>query len=89
VVVVVAPPSPPVKFQKEMRPVSLEIPEPDATGYQNLMRQNTKLTMTRSDKLSVGKDEVMEYALSHTLCPALIAGHSPNRAEVEGLLRVR
>src|ERR1700724_442112 len=30
-----------------MRQVFLEIPEPDATGYQNLMRQNPKLT--RSD----------------------------------------
>jgi hypothetical protein len=29
-----------VRFQKELRPVSLEIPEPDATAYQNLMRQN-------------------------------------------------
>ena len=36
-----------VRFQKKMRPVSLEIPEPDATASQNLMRQNTKLT--RSD----------------------------------------
>jgi hypothetical protein len=36
-----------VKFQKELRLVSLEIPEPDATGYQNLVRQNSKLT--RSD----------------------------------------
>jgi hypothetical protein len=36
-----------VRFQKKMRLVSLEIPEPGATGYQNLMRQNSKLT--RSD----------------------------------------
>jgi len=36
-----------VRFQKCLRLLSLEIPEPDATGYQNLMRQNSKLT--RSD----------------------------------------
>jgi hypothetical protein len=33
-----------VRFQKKMRPGSLETPEPDATGYQNLVRQNPKLT---------------------------------------------
>jgi len=31
-----------VRFQKKLRPVSLEIPEPDATGYQNLMRLGTR-----------------------------------------------
>jgi hypothetical protein len=36
-----------VRFQKEMRLVSLEIPEPGASGYQNLMRQDPNLT--RSD----------------------------------------
>src|ERR1700739_5133044 len=35
------------RFQKKMLLVSLEIPEPGATAYQNLMRQNSKLT--RSD----------------------------------------
>jgi hypothetical protein len=39
-----------VRFQKQMRLISLEIPEPDATGYQNLMRQNTKLTRSRATK---------------------------------------
>jgi hypothetical protein len=39
-----------VRFQKKMRPVSLEIPEPDATAYQNLMRQNPKLTRSRATK---------------------------------------
>jgi hypothetical protein len=39
-----------VRFQKRMRLVSLEIPEPDATEYQNLMRQNTKLTRSRATK---------------------------------------
>ena len=29
-----------VRFQKKMRLVSLEIPEPSATKYQNLIRQN-------------------------------------------------
>jgi hypothetical protein len=29
-----------VRFQKKMQPVSLEIPEPGATAYQNLMRQS-------------------------------------------------
>jgi hypothetical protein len=33
-----------VRFQKWLRPVSLEIPKPDATVYQNLMRQNPDLT---------------------------------------------
>ena len=36
-----------------MRLVSLEIPEPDATRYQNLMRQNTKLTRSRATKSSL------------------------------------
>ena len=39
-----------VRFQKKMRPVSLEIPEADATGYQNLMRQNPKLTRSRATR---------------------------------------
>jgi hypothetical protein len=36
-----------VKFHKEMRLVSLEIPEPDATVYQNLTRQNPDLSKAR------------------------------------------
>jgi hypothetical protein len=40
-------------FQKKMRHVSLQIPEPGATGYQNLMRQNPKLT--RSDAIRFGR----------------------------------
>jgi hypothetical protein len=39
-----------VRFQKKMRLVSLEIPEHDATAYQNLMRQNPKLTRSRATK---------------------------------------
>ena len=39
-----------VRLQKEMRLVSLEIPEPGATAYQNLMRQNPKLTRNRATK---------------------------------------
>ena len=31
-----------VRFQKEMRPVSLEIPEPGETKYQNQVRRNPK-----------------------------------------------
>jgi hypothetical protein len=42
-----------VRFQKTLRLLSLEIPEPDATGYQNLMRQNSKLT--RSDATKFGR----------------------------------
>ena len=37
--------TPVVRCQKCLRLVSLETPEPDATGYQNLMRQNPKLTL--------------------------------------------
>jgi hypothetical protein len=33
-----------------MRPASPEIPERDATAYQNLMRQNPKLTRSRATK---------------------------------------
>jgi hypothetical protein len=36
-----------------MRLVSLEIPEPGATGYQNLVRQNPELT--RSDATKFGR----------------------------------
>jgi len=39
-----------VRFQKEMRLLSLEIREPDAPGYQNLMRQNPKLSRCRATK---------------------------------------
>jgi hypothetical protein len=39
-----------VRFQKEMRLVSLEIPEPNATGYQNLCDKNPKLTRSRATK---------------------------------------
>ena len=39
-----------VRFQKKMRLVSLEIPEPGATGYQNLMRQNPNLTRSRATR---------------------------------------
>jgi hypothetical protein len=37
-----------VRFQKKMRLVSLQIPEAGATRYQNLMRQNPKLTRSRA-----------------------------------------
>jgi len=33
-----------------MRLVSLEIPEPDAIGYQDLVRQNPKLTRSRATR---------------------------------------
>jgi hypothetical protein len=39
-----------VTFQKWLRLVSLEIPEPGATKYQNLMRQNPNLTRSRATK---------------------------------------
>jgi hypothetical protein len=42
-----------VRFQKWLRLFSLEIPEPGATGYQNLMRQDSKLT--RSDATKFGR----------------------------------
>jgi hypothetical protein len=38
-----------VRFQKEMRPVSLETPEPDETGHQNLMRPNTGYGINNAD----------------------------------------
>jgi hypothetical protein len=40
-----------VRFQKEMRLVSLQIPEPDATEYQNLMRQNPKIDQKSCDQI--------------------------------------
>jgi len=61
-----------VRFLKEMRLVSLEIPEPDATGYQNLVRQNPKLTRSdatrfRSRWLRLGMGSAVT---SLTTCPA-------------------
>ena len=39
-----------VRFQKELRLLSLEIPEPDATTYQNLVRQKPVLTRSYATK---------------------------------------
>ena len=39
-----------VRFQKWMRLVSREIPEPGATRYQNLVRQYSKLTRSRATR---------------------------------------
>src|ERR1700756_4663947 len=37
-----------VRFQKLMRLISLDVPEPGATGYQTLVRRNSKLTRSRA-----------------------------------------
>ena len=42
-----------MRFQKKMRPVSLEIPEPGETRYQKLMRQDPKLTRSRATRCTL------------------------------------
>jgi hypothetical protein len=42
-----------VRFQKKMRLVSLEIPEPGATRYRNLVRPNPKLSRSRATKCTL------------------------------------
>jgi hypothetical protein len=67
-----------VRFQKEMRLVTLERPEPGATGYQNLMRQNPKLTRSRATRSALRPKCPQSQPKKSIAGPA--AGSSPSIA---------
>jgi hypothetical protein len=51
-----------VRFHKEMRLVSLEIPEPNATRYQNLMRQNPKIDQKSCNQIHSAQDAMTDHS---------------------------